>query len=173
MKKTFLFVAAVIVISASAFTVVNNTYRLKDENYAVKFVTSKFDGVFKGLKTDIVFDENNLNGSRIKASIEANTVNTGNGMRNKHAMQGLSADQYANITFESTQISKTSSGYEALGKLTIKDVTKEIRLPFTFSKTADGGVFDGSFQVIPSDYNIDKSGTPESFNIQLNVPVIR
>ncbi len=35
------------------------------------------------------------------------------------------------ITFESTSISKKENEYEAIGKLTIKGVSKEIKLPFT------------------------------------------
>ena len=174
MKKIILPALAATIIISSAFTLVSATnWKLKDENYAVKFTSPKVEGVFKGLKTEIVFDENNLAGSSIKATIQSGTVNTGNGMRNKHAKEGLGADQYATISFASTSIAKTSTGYEATGNLTIKDVTKEIKLPFTFTKDAAGGTFAGKFSVVPSQYHVDKSGTPELIEIELNVPVVK
>ncbi len=162
------------IITSSAFTVLtNDNWKVKEDAYTVKFTSKKMEGVFKGLKSDIHFDEANLSSSKISASIDAASVNTGNGMRNKHAKQGLGAEQYPTVKFESTSIGKTASGYEATGKLTIKDVTKEIKLPFTFTKNADGGVFIGKFPVVPSEYHVEKSGTPELFEIELNVAVTK
>lgn len=173
MKKMIYPALFATIILSSAFTMVTsiNPWKIKEDSYTVQFTSKKFDGAFKGLKSDIVFDEANLNNSRISASIDANSINTGNGMRNKHARQGLGADQFPTIKFASTSIVKTNNGYEANGKLTIKDVTKDIKLPFSFTKTSQGGVFAGKFTVTPSEYHVDKSGTPETLEIQLNVPV--
>lgn len=162
---------ATIMVTA-AFKVVNsNQWNVKEDSYTVKFTTKKFEGMFKGLKSIIRFDEQNPGASFISATIDANTVNTGNGMRNKHAKQGLEADKYPTIKFESTAITKTATGYNAQGKLTIKDVTKDIALPFTFTKTADGGIFTGKFAVVPAEYGVKKAGTPDLFDIELNIPV--
>jgi polyisoprenoid-binding protein YceI len=174
MKKLFYAVLFAIVITGSAFTIATTqSWKLKDENYTVKFTSPSVEGVFKGLKTEIHFDENNLAGSSITASIESGTVNTGNGMRNKHAKEGLGAPQYPTINFTSTSIVKSASGYTANGKLTIKDVTKDIQMPFTFTKSGDGGTFNGSFTVVTADYKIVRKGTPESVVINLDVPVIK
>lgn len=174
MKTKIYAVLSLAVLIGSAFTSVNTSlWKAKPDGYTIKFVSPKFEGIFKGLQTDIQFDETNLAASYIKASIDAKTVNTGNGMRNKHAGQGLESDKYPIIKFESISITKVGNGFEAKGKLTIKDVTKEINLPFTFSKTAEGGVFAGKFSVIPKEYHVEKSGTPELLEIELNVPVIR
>ncbi|MCU0429405.1 MAG: YceI family protein [Cytophagaceae bacterium] len=173
--KTFVYpVTMAILVFASAFTLVtSNQWKVNGDNYSVRFTSSKMEGVFKGLKTDIVFDESNLASSSIKASIEAATVNTGNGMRNKHAQQGLGADQYASIAFESIAIIKKGDMFEATGKLTIKDVTKEIKLPFSFKRNQTGGVFEGEFKIKPAEYHVDKSGTPEELDIQLTIPVVQ
>lgn len=163
------------IILSSAFKIAGtvSNWKLKEESYNVSFTSKKVQGIFKGLKTEIIFDENNLSISKIKASIDATTVNTGNGMRNKHARQGLGADQFTVIHFESTSIIKTPAGYEAHGKLNIKDISKDIKLPFTFTKNNEGGIFSGSFSVIPKEYHIEKMGTPELIEVQLNVPVIK
>lgn len=174
MKKLFFPVLTAFVITSSAFTLASgNSWKLQSDNYTVKFTSSKMEGIFKGLKSEIIFDEANLAEAKITASIDAATVNTGNGMRNKHARQGLGAEQYPAVRFESVGVKKTTAGYEATGKLTIKDVTKEIKLPFTFTKNAQGGVFAGSFTVIPKEYNVVKEGTPDQLTIQLNIPVVK
>lgn len=175
MKKLIYPALFAIVISTSAFTVVNNakSWSVKEDAYSVKFTSSKFDGAFKGLKSELFFDENNLAVSKLSASIDANTVNTGNGMRNKHAMQGLDAKTFSTVKFVSNAITKTLGGYEAKGNITIKDVTKQIIIPFTFTKNAEGGLFAGTFSVKPAEYNVTKSGTPEVLDFQLNIPVTK
>lgn len=177
MKKLFYPVLIATMLGSSAFTLlVNNKWTPMENAYLVKFNSKKgkdFSGIFKGLKSDIVFDENNLSASKISASIDAGTVNTGNGMRNKHARQGLGADQFPTVKFESTSIIKNASGYEATGKLTIRDVSKEIKLPFTFTRGDNGGVFAGKFMVTPAEFHVDKSGTPELLEIELSIPVVK
>ncbi|MCA6363254.1 MAG: YceI family protein [Bacteroidetes bacterium] len=175
MKKIFYPVMIAILIGTSAFKVVSNAtlWKVTEDAYSVKFTSSKFEGIFKGLKTELLFDENNLAASKLTASIDTKTVNTGNGMRNKHAAEGLDAKNYQTVKFVSSSITKTASGYEATGDLTIKNVTKAIKIPFTFTKAANGGVFAGSFSVKPADYNVTKSGTPEVLDFQLNIPVTK
>lgn len=175
MKKMIYPAMIAIALGTSAFKVASNAtlWKVNENAYSVKFTSKKFDGAFKGLKSELLFDESNLAASKLTATIDASTINTGNGMRNKHAKQGLDAKTYQTVKFESTSIIKTTSGYEATGNLTIKDVTKQIKIPFTFNKTADGGVFDGTFSVKPADYNVTKSGTPEVLDFQLNVPVTK
>jgi polyisoprenoid-binding protein YceI len=164
-----------LVIGTSAFKVVSNAtlWNVKEDAYSVKFTSKKFDGTFKGLKSELFFDENNLSASKLTATIDANTINTGNGMRNGHAKKGLDAKTFPTVKFESTSITKTASGYEANGNLTIKDVTKQIKIPFTFTKNSEGGVFTGTFSIKPSEYNVTRSGTPKVLDFQLNVPVTK
>ena len=67
--------------------------------------------------------------------------------------------------------SSKGNSFEALGKLTMKGVTKEIILPFSFAKNENDGAFSGSFSVIPKEYSIDKSGTPDVIEISLYIKV--
>jgi polyisoprenoid-binding protein YceI len=170
-KFKFILGIAIILIASSFAMYQSVDWKLNEDAYSVKITCKKFDGVFKGLKTNIQFDENNLAGSKISATIDATTVNTGNGLRNKHAKQGLDAAHFNTINFESTSISKTTTGFEAKGKLTIKNVTKEISLPFTFINKGSEGIFNGNFSVKPKDYSVEKSGTPNEIQIILSIPV--
>jgi polyisoprenoid-binding protein YceI len=173
MKKLIYPALIATIITTSAFTLINNStlWNVKEGSYSVKFTSKKFDGEFKGLKSELLFDETNLAASKLTATIDANTIN--NGMRNGHAKKGLDAQTFKVVKFVSTSITKTSGGYESTGNLTIKDVTKQIKIPFTFTKTAEGGVFAGTFSVKPAEYHVTRSGTPEILDFQINVPVTK
>ncbi len=165
-------IVATVAVTLSAFTFINSvSWHVKETEYSVKFSGGRVNGTFNNLKANIELNEADLANAKISASIDANSVNTGNGLKNKHARQGLGADKHPTIKFESTNITKKGNSYEAKGKLTLKGVTKDIVLPFTFSNNGKQGVFQGEFSVITKEYNITKSGTPDVVKIQLTVPV--
>jgi polyisoprenoid-binding protein YceI len=134
------------------------------------------NGSFSGLEAVIQFDPNNPAGGSIKASIDATTVNSGVGLRNHHLKseeQYLNTDKYPRITYKSAKIEKTGAGYKATGELTIKDVTKPVEIPFTFTPNGNSGIFKGSFTFKREDFNIGKSGGSigDMITITLEVPV--
>ena len=174
--KKILFLS-VLVFAVSAFTVFQFVnWKVKD-GYSVMW-----DGAaFKDLRAAIIFDEANPGRSRITASVDARTVNTGNSLKDAHIKEALAADKFPFITFASTAIAKNGNGYEATGKLTIKGVTKEIRLPFVFdSKKATDQfpffpkeTFSGKLIIVPKDFNITMTGAPALVVIELVIPVTK
>jgi polyisoprenoid-binding protein YceI len=145
-------------------------------SFSVKGPLGTVKGNFSGLKTEIQFNEKDLSGSSISASIDAKTVSTGIGLRNRDLRkkeEWLNTDKYPLITFHSKKIEKTATGYKALGELTIKGVTKPAEIPFTFTSKGDTGLFKGQFTVKREDYNVGKAGgsTGSIITIDLEVPV--
>lgn len=174
MKTSFYTVVSALFFVASGFMLATGTsWKVDDKKYNVAFTAEEADGVIKGLKSTIVFDENNLEESSFKASLDVNTINTGNGMKNKHAKaeKWLNAEKYPTINFASSQITKSDKGYIAKGKLTVKGITKEINLPFTFTKKGKTGIFKGSFSIKRQDYNITEDGIGDNIKITIDVPV--
>lgn len=178
MKATTIFytAASVILFTASAFVIraVTN-YKIVDKKYSVKFSTTEAEGIMKGLKGTIKFDESDLASSSMNVSVDVNTINTGNGMKNKHAKdkEWLDAATYPTIKFVSSSFSKTAKGYDVQGNLTLKGVTKKITIPFTFTKAGTGGTFKGGFSVARKDYNITTEGVGDVLKIDLTVPVTK
>ncbi len=169
-------VSALILVSGIglSFKTLTETWMPDNTKYSVKISSSKFEGIFKGLKTNIHFDETKPEQASIEASIEAETINTGNGLRNKHAKQGIEAAKYPTIRVVSTAISGKGNQFEFVGKLTIKETKRELKFLFQFMRLSPSeGLFNGTFTVKPSDFNIKKSGTPESFIVTLNIPVTK
>lgn len=176
MNSLKLGIGATAVLIATAFTVIHSTnWKLKEEAYSVTFKGGKVEGVIKGLKTSITFDEAKPENSKITATLDVNTINTGNGMMNKHAKfeDGLDAKKFPSINFESLSVTVKSGKYSANGKLTIKGVTKEINLPFTFENKGLESLFKGKFNIKPKDFNITRGGTPEALEIEITAPVTK
>ncbi|NDC43159.1 MAG: YceI family protein [Chitinophagia bacterium] len=155
-----------------SFRLAENGYWQPTTGYQVHFSGGRLKGTFEGLKADILLEEANLQLAHINASIEPGTVSTGNWLLNKHVRAALSADAYPAIAFRSQAIvARSGGGYEAQGRLTIKDVTRPVTLPFTFTRQGARGVFEGTFKLKPRDYHVDRWGTPDEVTITLVVPV--
>jgi polyisoprenoid-binding protein YceI len=174
MKKTIFPAFAMVIIILSAFTFIQSLDWKISDKYSVKFDGGDPSGEFTGLKGTIKFDANNLAESNFDCSIDVETINTGNGMKNTHAKSDkwLDAAKYHVIRFTSKSINKTATGFEAIGTLDFHGVQKEIILPFTFVDN----VFAGGFEVNRMDYNVNKEEPNHGgsvFKITLNVPVTK
>lgn len=175
MMKKFVFpVAAVMLIVASSFTVFySQDWKIADKSF-VKFDGGDPSGQFGSVRGSINFDPNDLASSKFVDSIDVATINTGNGMKNTHAKseKWFDADKYPTISFVSSAITKTATGYEAKGMLTMHGVQKEVVIPFTF----DNNVFKGSFMVNRLDYNINTAEPnhgSSNFKVDIEVPVTK
>lgn len=177
MKTISILVGTTAVLLGSAFTFIlqSGNWKSDESNYSVTFKGGKIEGVFKGLLSTATIDSEHPERSTISASIDAATVDTGNGMMNKHAQseEALDAAKYGTISFESTSVEKKDGVYSATGKLTMKGVTNIITIPFTFSETGKEGLLTGSFSVAPKEYGVTRNGTPEKVEIRLKIPYTR
>lgn len=144
--------------------------------FSIQGLFGTVHGDFTGLKATIRFDVKNPGAGSISASIDAKTVSTGIGLRNHHLRseeQYLNTDKYPLITFRSKTIEKAANGYTANGDLTLKDVTKPVKIPFTFTPKDNSGVFKGQFVIRREDFHIGKPGGSigDDVTISLEVPV--
>jgi len=145
-------------------------------SFTIKGPFGTVNGKFTGLKTEIRFDEKNVSGSSISASIDAQTVSTGVGLRNRDLRkkeEWFNTDKYPLISFRSKKTEKSGTSYKVLGELTIKGITKPVEIPFTFTSKGNDGVFKGKFLIKREDYNLGKPGgsVGSEVTITLEVPV--
>jgi len=143
--------------------------------FSVKGPFGTVNGSFTGLEASIHFDPNDLAGSMIQASIDAKTVSSGVGMRNRHLRseeQYLNADKFPRITFKSRKIEKSASGYKAIGDLTLKGISRPVEIAFAFTPNGNTGVFKGEFSIKRQDFNLGKPGGSigEIVTLHLEVP---
>jgi polyisoprenoid-binding protein YceI len=145
--------------------------------FTVKGPFGTVHGSFTGIKADIKFDEKDLAGSSIAASVDAKTVSTGIGMRNhdlRSKQEWLNTDKYPQISYRSKKIEKTGTGYKANGEITLKGVTKPAEISFTFTpQEGNAGLFKGEMKIKLEDFNVGKPGgsVGSDVSISLEVPV--
>jgi polyisoprenoid-binding protein YceI len=172
MKTLTIIAVTTSVLLTSAFTLYQSIYyTVKQDAYAITFKGGRVEGTFRGLKASILFNELSPETSKIIATIDATSIETG--LRDKHAKSenGLNAKIFSLIGFESTNITGKFGTYEAQGKLTLKGITKAVKLPFTFEHKGTESLFKGKLTIVPNDYNITKAGTPNVVEIDLVIPV--
>jgi polyisoprenoid-binding protein YceI len=107
--------------------------------FSVAQVGSIVSGRFPAWTGEIVLDPTSLATARIDIRIDTRPVSTNN--RDVDSlMKGpnfLDVQKFSEARFVSTSISGSGERYEARGKLTIRDVTRDAILPFTLTITDD------------------------------------
>jgi polyisoprenoid-binding protein YceI len=84
-------------------------------------------------------------GGRLEVTVEVAALDTGDKDRDDtlKSEELFAVAKFPQARFSADQIVKTAGGYEAAGKLTIRGVTREARVPFTFRQATEGGVTAG------------------------------
>ena len=176
-RATLYPVIAILILAGSAFTFITTQNWQIAEGYSVNFTSDDASGIFKGLKGGVVFDEQNPAVSKFDVTVDVATLNTGNGLQNKHAKsdEWFDAVKYPVIHYVSRQVTKSGSGYQVAGDLEIHGVKQFVLIPFTFQKTATGGIFAGKFTINRNDFKVGKPGgdVGEVIKIDLQVPVTK
>jgi polyisoprenoid-binding protein YceI len=81
----------------------------------------------------------------LEVTVEMGSLDTGDKERDDtlRTPDLFSVAKFPQARFSATQITKTARGFEAAGKLTIRDVTREVRVPFTFRTAQESGATVG------------------------------
>lgn len=173
MKKTSILFIAFVMLIASGFTV-SMIWNVANEGVTISFELPDegTKGTLSGLKASIDFDQKDPASSKISASVDINTLNTGNKQKDAHLLSAdfFNAEKYPTATFVSTSVKATDKGFLASGNLTMKDSTKAVEIPFSFTEDANGGgAFQGTMSISSKDFGVTKK--PVNVVITLTVPV--
>jgi polyisoprenoid-binding protein YceI len=123
----------------------------------------KVTGSLEAPQGDIRFNPDSLPDSYFKMTIKSASVNTDNNTRDEHLREEEYFDvkNYPLISFVSASIQAAGNkgNFTASGKLTVKNNTKDIQLPFTAVKTGDGYLFTGNFKMNRRDFGVGGGST--------------
>ncbi|CAG5085404.1 YceI family protein [Parvicella tangerina] len=151
------------------------------EKVRIEFLTSAKStaGTIGGFEGQIVFNPNALEDSRISGSVDVNTLDTGNKLRDKHLKSDDFFDlkNFPRIYFESTSIRKASNSqksnyrYRMEGVLTIEDSSHNEVIIFTFTDN----IFAGEMTVSMTNYDLGlfskKKGDKSEVTIKFTLPL--
>ncbi len=123
------------------------------------------DGRFKDFTGTINFDEKDVTRSTVNFTAKIESIDTEVAQRDEHLRSAdfFDAEKYPELKFVSTKIEKRGGKdrYTLIGDLTIKDVTKQVSVPFTYTGAVSdpwGGTrfgIEGSTRINRRDFNIN------------------
>jgi len=95
-------------------------------------------GNIKSFSADLSSEGEDFTNAEISFSGDINSIDTSNGDRDGHLKSAdfFDAEKYPAITFKSTNVEKDGNDYIVKGDLTIKDVTKAVKLNAEFGGIA-------------------------------------
>ena len=131
---------------------------IDSKNSAVNFRIDKTSGTISGMTGKVILNAEDMSKSSFVVSIDPNTINTDNKKRDKH----LRTDDFFNvkvfplITFTSTSVSKTETGYVTEGTMELHGVKQNVKIIFTMEDTVDGWRLAGSLTIDQLDYQMSK-----------------
>ena len=114
-------------------------------------------GNFKKFTTVLIYDEKNLAASSLNVRVEIASVDTQEPERDSMLKDAdlFNAAKYPAATFAASSLAKRADGgLEAVGKLTIRDTTHDLRLPLTLKPTPDGLELSGKTAIKRLDYGV-------------------
>lgn len=135
------------------------------KNLSIKTV----EGSFKGMHGTVDFNPNDLENSHFHVCVDASTINTGNKRRDNHLREEdfFYVEEYSELCFESENIDATKNGYEVQGKLTMRNVTRIITIPFSYQNKT----LTGNFTVKRKDYNVGNNFNNFTISNEVTVSV--
>lgn len=179
MRRT-LFVVAIVLFTLPMFA---QDFRIdpnhSSANFAVKhLLVSTVRGRFAGGVTGTIhLDSKDITKSSVTADIKTETVDTDNSSRDKDLRSAnfFDVEKYPEIKFQSTSIQHRGDDYVAVGNLTIKDVTKQVELPFTLTQAEARGKkklgIEASLTINRLEYHVDYDSTGTTVSKEVKIEI--
>lgn len=173
-----------IAVCAPAFAA--DAWQVKTDESDIEFsgtqLGAEFEGEFDKFTAEIVFSPDDLAGSKVSVVIDIASVNTENADRDS---QIISADwfdvaQWPTAKFETRSFREIAPGqYEAVADLTIRDVTKEVVLPFNLEIEGNRAEAEGTITIKRTDFGVgqgqwsDTSQVGDDVTIRIDIDATR
>jgi len=95
-------------------------------------------GSMNVLTASLTSESDDFENAKVTFEAETGSIDTGNNDRDNHLKSGdfFNADEFPKVSFESTSFTKDGGDYTLKGDLTIKDVTKPVKLAVEFGGIA-------------------------------------
>jgi polyisoprenoid-binding protein YceI len=114
-------------------------------------------GSFRQFTTALTYDEKNPAAGSLEVTVQAASVDTEDKDRNDTLVGSdlLAAQKYPTAKYVAHSFAKRADGgVDALGKLTLRGVTRDLRLPLKIVATASGVEISGTTSIKRLDYGV-------------------
>lgn len=172
-RIVFLFFSALILLQPAEIV------PLKVTDYEVAFVIQNagfgVKGYFQGLEASMEFDPANLEQSTISASVDVSTVKTGIALRDKHLLgrEYFDVVKFPLIVIKSKSIKAISKNkYEGVFTINVRDVSKDVTVPFSVSRKGRGMLFRGVLHINRRDFGVGDESIILSDDVDVTVNIV-
>ncbi|MBC7487580.1 MAG: YceI family protein [Cytophagaceae bacterium] len=174
MKKIIIYIAVLVFNALGIFAQVTPQvldYASSTVTFKIKNAGIGVDGSFKEYAAIIQFDPKNLGASHFEGKIKTKSIHTGINGRDNHLRKEefFYVDKYPEIHFRSTAIKPQGNTYVVSGKLTIKDVTKDVSWTLKQSKNGTLNVYETSLTINRLDYHVGEDSWTMSDEVLINI----
>ena len=142
------------VMAATAWSVDHAKSRL---GFSVQWSGQAFNATFKSWKADIAFDPTDLGHSKVVATIDLNSEDSGSednddGLK---GAEGFATDKFPTAKFETSGfVAKGGNNYVANGQLNLHGVIRPLILPFTLTINGNTAHMTGKAVVSRMDFGL-------------------
>jgi len=175
MKTIKIVSLSALILAFFAFTQISKrTIKSSSVSFVIKNFGLGVDGTFKNMRVkEFKFDNDSLSKCKIDITIDAKTVNTGIDKRDEHLRKPdyFDATKYPTIRMKSKRFGRSKAG-NVIGYfyLTMKGVTKEVKMPIYVKKTSKGTQFKtGAFSINRLDFKVGGSTMSLADNAKVTV----
>ena len=139
-------------------------------------------GSFKQFSAELAYDDKSPAAGSLNVKVQIATIDTQDQERNETLVSAdlLDAQKFPSAQYSSSSFSRTASGgLEAVGKLTLRGVTHDLRLPLKIVKTASGLELSGNTAIKRLDYGVGQGdwkatdGAGDEVKIQYKVALVK
>jgi len=162
------------IITNCALAQTKQTVTKANITFSVKNLGIATGGSIGGLQADIVFDKDKPESSSIQGSVDVSAISTDNDMRDTHLKSADYFDvaQYPKMTMKSVAIKhKSGNNYAGTFNVTIKDKTKLIDVPFTYTLNGTTAEYKGSFKILRTDFGIGDKGLVLGNDVTVSIDI--
>ena len=146
---------------AFGIAVASNQWSMQSKNSTLTFVATqagaKFEGGFKKFTADIRFDPRDLAGSHFEVAIDLASVDTKDSERDD-VLKGpdlFATAQWPQAKYVADKFTaKGGSKFAATGKLTLRNVTRDVPIEFTFEPGQGGSWLKGTATLQRLDFGV-------------------
>ncbi len=134
---------ALVLLTGAAFA--QTTWNIDKAHSKIGFsvihmVVSETEGNFKDFDGKVVSKNADFDGADVDFTAKVASIDTDNENRDKHLKSPdfFDAEKFPDVTFKGV-LSKAGGKYQLKGKLTLKDVTKDVAFDVTYGGSVDTG----------------------------------
>ncbi|WP_276166773.1 YceI family protein [Zobellia alginiliquefaciens] len=150
--KPILVIFTALLFSGNMLVLAQNPANITSAKVTFHFISKNVEGSLSGFESESKIDLSAISSSQFKGSVDAETIKTGNFLRDWHlkSKKYFNTDDYPKINFESTEIKETADGFSVTGTLTLKGTSKPITIKFIRKPSQ----LVGTTTLFTSDYGI-------------------